>query len=564
MFSITAAPAAPASRAGARRLAGARARVDAWMVAAALGVAALACFVVWMGPTTVAAAPWDIFVLLDGGWRMLQGQTPSTDFYSPTGPLIYWLIEQGMRIVGPSFRAGMVASLIFLAAIAPLAIFVFFRKFASPLAFLLTIAFAVLAVATRPLGYEPEHMSYLMPYNRMGWIVFAILCAHLFMGDRAPAKPRAGAAALFSGALVALLFLDKITFALGGLAALAFALVLRPQLRAKAWLAIVGFAAVCALAWTAFGFDIPAYLSDLGIAAAAQTYDNRIECLKRVIKFNALQGAVLTAAWVALIAWPVRRGWLAFADAARTTLAVGFVFGMSLLISIFNTTELTDIPHYLAAAMLVDTWLRRGTAGRRRTRLSYAAAIGVLIALFTAFPRDLIGFANTYAAMPYRNGAAPESQRFASRTYGDLVILHTTKKEAAYSRAHRTPDQINDGLALLRAHLSPDSRLVSLTLGNPFSLALELPPARGAPLWLDIDTNFTRESLPPPERIFGDADFVIHPRPELTGCCMETVHVLLELNGPYLERRFLEVGRSRDWILLKRRPDAGAAVLQPH
>src|SRR5436309_1812916 len=40
----------------------------------------------------------DAFGALDGAWRLLNGQKPHADFYTPLGPLIYLLTAVGLRL----------------------------------------------------------------------------------------------------------------------------------------------------------------------------------------------------------------------------------------------------------------------------------------------------------------------------------------------------------------------------------------------------------------------------------------------------------------------------------
>jgi hypothetical protein len=42
----------------------------------------------------------DIFVSLDGGWRVLNGQRPGVDFYGQMGPVYYLLHAAGLWLAG--------------------------------------------------------------------------------------------------------------------------------------------------------------------------------------------------------------------------------------------------------------------------------------------------------------------------------------------------------------------------------------------------------------------------------------------------------------------------------
>ena len=42
----------------------------------------------------------DVFISLDGGWRVLNGQRPVVDFYAQMGPAYYLLHAAGMWLAG--------------------------------------------------------------------------------------------------------------------------------------------------------------------------------------------------------------------------------------------------------------------------------------------------------------------------------------------------------------------------------------------------------------------------------------------------------------------------------
>ena len=147
---------------------------------AALFVAALAYLILAMGPSHIMA-PWDVFILLNEAWRILCGQVPHTDFHNPIGPLTYSLIALGMKIGDVSLVGYTYGNVLFLVVASIWASLVFFSRLRPIYALLLTLFVAILAVATRPLGYSPSITTYAMIYNRYGWILLAIVNVQLFV-----------------------------------------------------------------------------------------------------------------------------------------------------------------------------------------------------------------------------------------------------------------------------------------------------------------------------------------------------------------------------------------------
>ena len=143
----------------------------------------LASVTLYNGPSVINA-PTDVFVLLDGAWRILQGQIPHTDFTNPIGVVIYALIAAGMRISGPDATSLVWACTLLLAVVAIWATWVAYAHLSPWLACGLVVFLAMLCVATRPLGYPIEVHSYAMLYNRIGWIFLCVLFVQAFIPPR--------------------------------------------------------------------------------------------------------------------------------------------------------------------------------------------------------------------------------------------------------------------------------------------------------------------------------------------------------------------------------------------
>jgi hypothetical protein len=169
--------------------------------------------------------------------------------------------------------------------------------------------------------------------------------------------------------------------------------------------------------------------------------------------------------------------------------------------------------------------------------------------------KDLISIGVTTQWRAYRQ--SPDAQqRFEAQPLNDFVIPATSEWPTAYWRASLVPEHINDGLALLRPHVTNNSRVFTLALTNPFAFALELPPPTGGLLWWDLDYSFNAKVYPSAAETFVDVDFVMIPilNPTDEGCCQETVTVMKALYGSYLADHFGPVAESAYWTLLEKRP----------
>ncbi|TPK92604.1 hypothetical protein [Mesorhizobium sp. B2-4-17] len=510
---------------------------------------------------TVIMAPWDIFILLDGGWRILSGQVPHHDFYTPVGPLVYWLSALGMYVAGPSLKGIACGILIFFAFIAPWAMAVYFRKLPTFYALVLTLFTALLIVATRPLGYLPSTTTYAMIYNRYAWVLLSILVVQLFLQDQKRETNIAIFDASSAGLLLGLLFICKISFLPIGVTALAIACLLRPDIRKASWLTIVGFGAVCFVATLAGHLSLQEYWSDLSFAAKAQSLGLRFVWFKNSLISNALSVLLLVLCWFALIAVGYWRKTVTLADAIKSSLVFWFLLASAMLITIGNASEGSDVPLFLVAGiiLLVETRRTQTVQSERSSTIwsttTYRVSAVAIITLFLGGTsgRDFLSIVQTHSLTAMRDDAV-FSKKFDASRLQDFTIPATSEWQTAYSRAGDVPDRINEGLGLLRRHVSAKSHIVTLALTDPFSFALDIAPSRGDPLWWDLGISFKRSHYPSSERVFMEADYVIYPLTNSQeGCCQQTVVALLDIYGGFLKEHFIQTDRSAHWVLLRRR-----------
>src|SRR5579862_6506066 len=69
-----------------------------------LGLSLLCAAVLTLGVPRQYFFGHDIFVPLDGAWRILNGQRPVTDFYAQLGPLYHLLNAAGLALAGGDSR----------------------------------------------------------------------------------------------------------------------------------------------------------------------------------------------------------------------------------------------------------------------------------------------------------------------------------------------------------------------------------------------------------------------------------------------------------------------------
>lgn len=533
-----------------------------WPVAWLL-IAGLAGLTLWSAPAPMMA-PWDVFILLDGGYRITEGQIPHADFSTPVGPLVYGLVASGMGLQDvPSLAAVGYGNLLFLVIATLLAALVTRRRLPALYAAGFTAFIAVIVVSVRPLGYSPSITTYAMLYNRYGWVLYATLLVLVLLRPAGVQTARSLAGhGLLLGGLLGLLFFTKISFFVVGVVAVGVGWALGTLPRRMPLLVAIpaAFGLVWLTVWSFLGVRITDYLADIGDAAQVQGATHRLSMLAHSIYGAAPVGALTIGVLAGVVVLARRRG-EPLRPVWRLVVAVAFAGVSTVLIAAGNAPENSDLPALVVAPLLLIAhfrpWLPTWAGGELEhgsLPKSLVAALAVLLAAATGpiVAKDALAlgesaFARGYVADP------PAGQRFDSPRLRDFVVPADSQWQTAYRTAHQVPAMINQGLGLVRKHADRRDTVFTLALTDPFSYALELVPSSGTPLWWDLGFSFDRTSYPTAERILGDADWVMIPRLVAgQGCCQETVEFMRDVYGGYLDQRFRQVDNATDWVLLGR------------
>jgi hypothetical protein len=526
--------------------------------------------VLWIGPAPMMA-PWDVFLLLDGAYRIHVGQAPGTDFSNPIGPLAYGLVAIGMHLQhAPSLRAVVYGQVIFLVIASSLAWTVAWRRLPAPYAAFFTIIVALLSVSDRPLGYAPSITTYAMLYNREGWLLYAPLLLLVLLPGRAglTRKHVVVTDGLVLGLLLGLLFYDKITFFLAAVVAIGLGLLLGTLSRSLLLGAasLIGVVIVAGLMRLLFHVSTSGYISDLAQAAAVQLASQRTHMLAHTLAWIS-PVILVAAAVVTLLFVMTRRAGDSIAPLARLVLAAAYVVASSALLSAGDASERSDLPALAVIPLLFVVFLEQrlpwwagGSATRRQAASRPRGERLVLLGIAALLVGTTVPIAGQDAlalgkAASYRGYVArpPQPQVLDAGPYRDFVIPANSQWATAYRTASMMPSMINDGLRLLRAHVRPGQVVYALAGANPFEFALSLPPGGCGPLWSDLDFDFDQQHHASAQCAVGNAAWVIIPR-MLPGQPPDpTVSQLLSFDSSYLSQYYRQVAQTPNWILLSRK-----------
>ncbi|HEY8580261.1 MAG TPA: hypothetical protein VIL72_10275, partial [Beijerinckiaceae bacterium] len=194
------------------------------LATALLAAAALAL----PGETVTTKYVNDLFVFLDGAWRMLQGQVPNRDFHSALGPMAYVIPAAG-HIVGGDMGAAMPTGMaLLIVAMAPAMAWIVASRLRIAIGAPFALYVVLLLAAPANFGEGVTDLSFAMFYNRIGWAALSVLLLLHLPPLRASATQRA-LDAVCAVLLVALLVYTKMTYAAVAAVFFGFLLVFSPR-----------------------------------------------------------------------------------------------------------------------------------------------------------------------------------------------------------------------------------------------------------------------------------------------------------------------------------------------
>ncbi len=190
---------------------------------------------------------------------------------------------------------------------------------------------------------------------------------------------------------------------------------------------------------------------------------------------------------------------------------------------------------------------------------------------------DVASVAYVFAWKLVKAPQAPRGARIHSESLRDMILPPTQNerdlepdrvvegiRQSDPSRSgftsYRYAQWMNDGIDLLRRHVTARSRVWTLDWYNPFPFALRLPPPQRGALCLCHGFTVNEQHHPPPEVLLGDATLVMVPRHSASG---RSLAFLERTYRSALERDFVPLDSSRRWTLYRRRSSPSDAT-PPH
>src|ERR1017187_786724 len=207
----------------------------------------------------------DGFLVLDGAWRMLNGQRPHLDFSSIIGPAAYLPTVIGFKLASNS-AAGFGYGQALVGLVLGVWAYLLGAKLYEVPRVIYALCVAAIAVSPAQLGLSPFDLTPAGTYNRYTYALLGVLLLEC-MSTEVGSELIAG---ISSGALIAVLAFTKMTGFFVGVALLLALIPQRTQTRRR-WFGLAAGAVSVGLCFLGYlRFDLLGVIRDLAITAGAK------------------------------------------------------------------------------------------------------------------------------------------------------------------------------------------------------------------------------------------------------------------------------------------------------
>jgi hypothetical protein len=480
--------------------------IDAIFVSACLFLSAVTA---WIGAVHTYRFGHDIMLMLDGAWRVLNGQRPSVDFTSSGwGPIPFLLYAGGLRLAHFGVQGIGYAHAVLGFAIGLWSYRISIQRMNRVLAAVVSISLVLLVVSPYPIGYDRHWLSHAMAYNRQGYALLSLVMLESLQDLRDGRSGEWLLSGVSTGLACAMLLFLKANFGLVAICVAGLSLFLFGPARTR----LVGMALGATLATVPLlaylHFDVAALWRDLSIAAGARA--DAVSVWK--LGWNAWDHAseALPILFLAmLLGWEHSQRGASRLVALQPTLFWAVVAGAGVLL--LSTNAQVDgfpLSGVLALIFANQVWDLNACAP------PYRAAL-IALSLVTFLPQPLNdGTGLLRAAMQARRTPPLDVvTRFDSPVLSKLLLfdLEDSPDWERRSNGNVYVETLNEGFDLVRRNSNPSETVRDLDAFDPFAYALQRTPARGGAVALSYENSFDDTHKQPADWLYGSADIVLLP-----------------------------------------------------
>ena len=494
----------------------------------------------------------DNFFLLGNGWRVLCGQRPHVDYYSPWGPLTFLIVALGLAVSHDSPNALGYGNAIVGLLVGLWGYWLGRGRLEAAARTLFGLFLALLVTTPYAIGTWPTMSTHAMVYNRYGYALLGLVLVECMLraegGEQGVSDFLSG---LSTGTAMALALFLKASFFVVALPILGASFLFRRPGRSRLAGLLGGFGVVAFALLAYLRFDLTKIIQDLLMAAGARSHAIAI-AIEPVSWTSKLAGAIpLFTILLALLLGgylPKKQATHWFQE--HQLLIWGLLVFVVDVILLSSNMQASGMPLVAAFGILVAGGLETEAppADSKQPRFAgFRWSAALLLCGALSLPQigfDLVGLAHGVLEK-----AHPAKERIHAgfnipRLAG--MVLYDDPPRADGSKYTA---MINEGAALILRNCGPEDRVLTMDMANPFPYALGWQPPRGGMAAVAHNYLFTDELRPSEREFFGDATVVLLPKdPALDSRYFEGFY---RIYGPALRARYRLAAESEYWWLYR-------------
>jgi hypothetical protein len=526
----------------------------AWVAILALTCVAVA----FVGVPRMRVYSHDIFVSLDGGWRVLHGQRPAVDFFAQLGPAYFLLHAAGLWLAGGD-AGGLGYGTIFVAVLISVwSVFLLRPRLSGVTFYAAPVVLLLLAVAPFPLGLSPAARSFAMKHNRYEFALTCLVLLECLLPPRDDESPRSSLAGGFSSGLATglVLFL-KISYGFVGIGLLAVSAAFRPRERARLAGAAAGIACILLPMLAYLRFDVGALVREYRLLASVKGTGLSVSAIIDRWYLDRFEVAfmLLLAVLVASLPGVTRR------RAVELLTAAVMAVGAGTLLLLTNSQPAM----YPLSSMMALVLMHELSRLRRVCAPIACASLTALGGLIVAIPASLDAVGLVAAVenklrwdVAEGGGFVLDGEHLTALEFYNNPTLEGHLDFVDNGRAF--VDITNEGFDLIRRNSDPSESVRGMGMSNPFSYGLRRPPSRGGSVVLSA-TDVSESTVPPLEMLLGDTQLLLVPKfPDYD---RPTLEILQRKYPAMLGVLYTPVAESEHWQLFRRARDGGVSLNRP-
>lgn len=513
--------------------------------------ASCALLLILPGQTVTTRYLSDLFLILDGAYRVAAGQIPNQDFHTPLGPLAYYLPAAGYLLSGSLGSAMPAAMALATLALSVPMLHVFGTRLHPLIAILLGAFLLLIAAVPINLGEGITALSFAKFYNRIGWVALSTLLI-LYLHPRQPRAKQSVLDGLCAAALTLVLIYTKATYAIAALAFLLFILTDRRQWR---WaLAAFGLIIVICLATEAVWQSSLSYWKDLNLALAV---GGGLRGTWGQIADHILANLTDYVLLILFASLALRRS-----HSIRDAFFYLFCGVAGFLIINQNFQAWGIIILHAAAAVSAETILRFEEKRPSPENGLWSVAAGAKL-LFLALVLPTIVHCSAALGLHMITASTRAGQAIAL-PHLDRIRLANLWTWGEYDAANLYLTSVMDAVKALSGQESTNLKILVLDQANPFPMVLNTPPPKGSMPWLQWDRTVNSTAYLPAEELLMDVDVIMEPKPAEAGQAESSALMGLKaLYGSFIEGHFENPQETDHWRIYRRRHASDPAAQQP-